>query len=321
MNIVYLGAPITVNLSVGQTIAINTTGTAAVECVSGLGLTAGATIGSIHGSATYGPFSAVGVARITATVRDGAYEVSDGQPIPIDTALAASGQTVLDDASRATLGNSISIFSPPTSDTAGILIAAYAAKVAGGGLVQLPDAAIALDAPIPLYNGVKYRGAAKVVTFPGIPDGRMIPSSGTILTGNGTFPAFALNDSDLASPLANSAAFSSAGVVDCGISDVILDGFSFGVKAGAKYNPSCWWSAFERIKVLNSTQWGVWFENFQHCVFNDIITIDGAVGQQHLPADELGKLCKSATIPPLIVIPPNHLYHIFIYHCFFCVHN
>lgn len=106
MNIVYLGAPITVNLSVGQTIAINTTGTVAVECVSGLGLTAGATIGSIHGSATYGPFSAVGVARITATVRDGAYEVSDGQPIPIDTALAASGQTVLDDASRAVLGNS-----------------------------------------------------------------------------------------------------------------------------------------------------------------------------------------------------------------------
>ena len=101
MNIVYLGAPITVNLSVGQTIAVNTNGTVTVECVSGLGLTDGATIGSIHGSATYGPFSAVGVARITATVRDGAYEVSDGQPIPIDTVLASSGKTVLDDASRA----------------------------------------------------------------------------------------------------------------------------------------------------------------------------------------------------------------------------
>ena len=106
MNIVYLGAPITVNLSVGQTIAVNTNGTVTVECVSGLGLTDGATIGSIHGSATYGPFSAVGVARITATVRDGAYEVSDGLPIPIDTALAASGQTVLDDASRAALNAS-----------------------------------------------------------------------------------------------------------------------------------------------------------------------------------------------------------------------
>lgn len=105
MNIVYLGAPITVNLSVGQTIAVNTNGTVTVECVSGLGLTDGATIGSIHGSATYGPFSAVGVARITATVRDGAYEVSDGQPIPIDTVLASSGQTVLDDASRAALRN------------------------------------------------------------------------------------------------------------------------------------------------------------------------------------------------------------------------
>lgn len=195
-----------------------------------------------------------------------------------------TGQTVLDDASRAVLGNSISIFSPPTQNTAGILLAAYAANMAGGGVVQLPSAAISLESPLPLYDGVKYRGAAKVVTFPGIPDGRMNPSSGTVLTGNGTFPAFALNDSDLASPLANSAAFSSAGVVDCGISDVILDGFSFGVKAGAKYNPSCWWSTFERIKVLNSTQWGVWFENFQHCVFNDIITIDGAVGQQHYGA-------------------------------------
>jgi len=33
-------------------------------------------------------------------VRDGAYEVSDGQPIPIDTVLASSGQTALDDASK-----------------------------------------------------------------------------------------------------------------------------------------------------------------------------------------------------------------------------
>ena len=111
MNIVYLGAPITVNLSVGQTIAVNTNGTVTVECVSGLGLTDGATIGSIHGSATYGPFSAVGVARITATVRDGAYEVSDGQPIPIDTVLASSGQTVLDDASRA----AVNLSAPPNA--------------------------------------------------------------------------------------------------------------------------------------------------------------------------------------------------------------
>jgi len=195
--------------------------------------------------------------------------------------VAPDGTEVLDDADRSVVGNSISIFSPATTDTAGILIAAYAAKMAGGGIVQLPSATIALEAPLPFYDGVKYRGAAKVVTFPGIPDGRMIPSSGTVLTGNGTFPAFAVNDTDLASPLANSAAFSAAGVVDCGISDVVLDGFTFGIKAGALYNPSCWWSYFERIVVLNSTQWGVWFENFQHCVFNGIITVDATVGQQH----------------------------------------
>jgi lysophospholipase L1-like esterase len=45
-------------------------------------------------------------------VRDGAYEVSDGLPIPIDTALAASGQTVLDDASRAALSASGYIATP-----------------------------------------------------------------------------------------------------------------------------------------------------------------------------------------------------------------
>ncbi len=228
---------------------------------------------------TFGPLNELQSITVSMQIGNADVELngwSGGIPITAET--NSSGQTVLDDASRDVLGNSISIFSPPTQNTAGILLAAYAANMAGGGVVQLPSAAISLEAPLPLYDGVKYRGAAKVVTFPGIPDGRMIPSSGTILTGNGTFPAFALNDTDLASPFANSAAFSAAGVVDCGISDVVLDGFTFGIKAGAKYNPSCWWSTFERIKVLNSTQWGVWFENFQHCVFNDIITIDGAVG-------------------------------------------
>ena len=263
-------------LNPGDVYRVSTGGSATVEAV--YGAPAGTTTVTAS-TQDFGPYAANAKLIVRAVSGPASYSIN--QPIAITGRQNSTGQTVLDDASREVVGNSISIFSPPTSDTSGILVAAYAARMAGGGIVQLPNATIPLSASLPLYSGVKYRGAAKVITYPGIPDGRMFPASGTVLTGNGTFPAFALNETDLGSPLANGAAFSAAGVTDCGISDVVLDGFTFGVKAGALYNPSCWWSYFERIVVLNSTQWGVWFENFQHCVFNDIITVDASVGQQH----------------------------------------
>lgn len=107
MNIIYVGAPVSVTLAVGQTVSVTTTGTIAVESVSGLGLTAGSSIGSVHGSQTFGPYSVAGVLKLTATGRDGAYDVSSGLPIPISTALAPTGQTVLDDASRAAVSGGV----------------------------------------------------------------------------------------------------------------------------------------------------------------------------------------------------------------------
>lgn len=76
MNIINVGDPKTIILTSGQSISATTTGNLLVECVSGLGLTAGSTIATLHGSANYGPYATDGVIRLTASVRDGAYEVS-----------------------------------------------------------------------------------------------------------------------------------------------------------------------------------------------------------------------------------------------------
>ena len=82
MNIINVGDPRTISLLAGQTISVTTTGTITATCVSGLGLTAGSTIGRIHGSTVFGPYTVDGVLQLTATDRDGAYE------------LIASGATV-----------------------------------------------------------------------------------------------------------------------------------------------------------------------------------------------------------------------------------
>lgn len=87
MNIINVGDPKTISLLAGQTVSVTTTGTITARCVSGLGLIAGATIGSIHGSTVFGPYSADGVIQLTATDRNGAYElVTDGSSVNTNAA-------------------------------------------------------------------------------------------------------------------------------------------------------------------------------------------------------------------------------------------
>lgn len=100
MNIINVGDPRTIRLLAGQTISVTTTGTITATCVSGLGLTAGATIGSIHGSTVFGSYSADGVIKLTATNRDGAYELNTDTTETIKSVTGTTGLDVLDAGSR-----------------------------------------------------------------------------------------------------------------------------------------------------------------------------------------------------------------------------
>ena len=106
MNIINVGDPRTISLLAGQTISVTTTGTITATCVSGLGLTAGATIGSIHGSTVFGSYSADGVIKLTATNRDGAYELNTDTTATIKSVTGTTGQPVLDAGSKGAVKSS-----------------------------------------------------------------------------------------------------------------------------------------------------------------------------------------------------------------------
>lgn len=117
MNIINVGDPRTIILLAGQTISVTTTGTITATCVSGLGLTAGATIGSIHGSTVFGSYSADGVIKLTAANRDGAYELNTDTSAAIKSVTATTGLAAFDAASKGAVLGSIG---PMTQQTIGI---------------------------------------------------------------------------------------------------------------------------------------------------------------------------------------------------------
>ena len=96
MNIINVGDPKTISLLAWQTVSVTTTGTITATCVSGLGLTAGATIGSIHGSTVFGSYPADGVIKLTATNRDGAYELNTDTTATIKSLTGVAGIDALD---------------------------------------------------------------------------------------------------------------------------------------------------------------------------------------------------------------------------------
>jgi hypothetical protein len=76
MITVFQGSPVTVNVSAGYDVSTSTEGTLLVEAVSG-GPGTGATLAAAaHGANTYGPWSSDGVVRLTASGRNGGYEVA-----------------------------------------------------------------------------------------------------------------------------------------------------------------------------------------------------------------------------------------------------
>lgn len=180
---------------------------------------------------------------------------------------------------------------PTVLTTAGIIAAAQVALAAGAGYVDLPAQTITLTGSLPIYAGVRYRGQGWACDH--ISAQSYTLSSGTILEGDGTFPAFYFVGTaggsaaqatlgDLTAPQASSAVMVDPMVKGVGVQDLGISNFSYGIKIGALYNGGCILSAFRNLMAQNCTEWGFWFENFTACQFDEIYSYYNANGQMYM---------------------------------------
>ena len=174
---------------------------------------------------------------------------------------------------------------PLSLTTEGISAAAGIALALGGGIVKLPPGDIVLTGSLPEYPGVIYDGAGWALDK----YYKLVSGKGTRLIGDGSFPAFyrvavaggstGRNTlGDLTAPQINNDAYVGNMAFNCGVRNVALDGFSYGIKSGAKYNGGAWGARYENIVAQNCTEWGFWFENFLDCNFRNLYPIKNANG-------------------------------------------
>ena len=164
-------------------------------------------------------------------------------------------------------------FVPPTNDYAGILAAYNAAVANGGGIVQFLPVTYNIGAnTIPLANNVKYVGSGWHPYFVNniVDDSFVYPNSGTII--NGTSIGFGWNTTDLSAiPSGN---YNNLSLTNSGISDVAIQGCTYGVKIGALYNLGAAYCEFKNIATFGCTIYGQWYENCIHVVYNQLVSIN-----------------------------------------------
>lgn len=171
-------------------------------------------------------------------------------------------------------------FVPITKTYADIVAAFNAAVQNNGGVVYLSAGLYDIGAnTLPMASGVVYKGDGYKLLYTQYPDSgsaTLDETVGTIVKGDGTADGFAFNTQGLTLAQAQtlygtgtdgSTAFSNAGITGAGILGLGIKGCKMGIHAGAQYRPSFWYCEFD-VAITDCTQWGAWFENFQHCGFN-----------------------------------------------------
>jgi len=197
----------------------------------------------------------------------------------------------------------VPLYIPDLTD-ASIRSCAAAAAVAGGGYVLIPAGSVTLTSPLPLLSGVRYVGTDPQFTYNnsnGTFDTAWQAIGGTILVGNGTFPAFSGNATDQASP-ANP--FTSNGLTACGVENLVINNFTYGVKCGAVNNAGCGYGSFKRLWIQNCSQWGIFLANFAH------IEVDYIFTQLCQNAQYYGSLVAASVLQPGDSVL-KHLFNIF----------
>jgi len=172
------------------------------------------------------------------------------------------------------------------ADTASIQAAALALYNVGGGTVQLPAKEITINASLPMYQGVKYKGQGSVSDNFGF----SLPTQGTVLIGALTFDCFAYNNT----PAPNNTQISgewgtAANIRNCGVEDVFIYGFNTGIHIGDQWSIGCQFSEFKNC-TASSCNWGFHFENFIECKWENMYSVNCIQGAQWYG-------CSGGTLP------------------------
>lgn len=176
------------------------------------------------------------------------------------------------------------VFYPPTDDYAGILIAANAAKAAGGGVVQLKPIVYNLAGPLPLLKNVLYRGSGapwRMVSHDADGGTRLIGDAQKVNSRwvGGTFNAFEWNPIDRGAPHANGDDYKGSEQFGAGVKDLVIEQCAYGIKAGALYDGGCAQFRLDNVVVLRCSEWGVWMENCDAPQVGTVTCMDNQKGQ------------------------------------------
>jgi hypothetical protein len=183
---------------------------------------------------------------------------------------------------------SLGTYLPATPITTATITAAEAAACsAGGGTVLIPEGTYTMTGPLPMCNGVTYSGTGWQWNNGTFGSGGSIPAAigGTVLLGNGTgvgdatFDAFAYNATDLhASPPSNATTWWATALQGGGISNLTLRNFATAIHVGDYYNAG-WQSGVIRNVTSIGSNWGLWLENFQGMIVENVYSFSNTTGQ------------------------------------------
>jgi hypothetical protein len=153
----------------------------------------------------------------------------------------------------------------PSDATEAAIRAVHAAAVAagGGGTILLPDAMITLTEPLPVASGIGYQGVQPVLNYLNdtLPDSGWDFVGGTVLAGDGSFPAFAANDADLGSP---SATITADCITGWRCEHIGFTGFTRAISTGAVNNIGLQFSTIHDLFIRDCSDWGMFLANFMH---------------------------------------------------------
>ncbi len=174
----------------------------------------------------------------------------------------------------------------PSGDTTGAqdyanLLSAYNSIVGVGGTIQLQAATYYIGGnTLPIASGVTWRGQGWTLNYSNYPDWAPTRGAGTWIIGDGTAHGIAANASNGVAPYGTAAAFSGAGLTNCGVVDLGIYNCLDGIHIGSNYNPGSFWGRFSNVCAMSCTGWGVWFENCLHNEYYGINTFACAGGGQ-----------------------------------------
>jgi hypothetical protein len=157
-------------------------------------------------------------------------------------------------------------FFAEASETA-ILNAASLANSFGGGTVKIAPGRTTMTQGLPPYPYVRYDGAAWGSDNR---SNKTVGAGGTILVGNSGIRGYAYHDTDLSVAPTDFSTFVDGMLVGAGVSNITFEGYEYGVKIGAKYNPGMQSCFFDNLNFVSCTVADFYVENYWCCEFEHI---------------------------------------------------